>query len=90
MRVLEGDDMSAVCARAGSVRRISMAFVGAQPPGAFVLVYLDSAVRVLADDEARQIDHALEALAAAARGEPFEHLFEDKQGSVPTVPEPPR
>ena len=90
MTVVESDEMVAQCRRGAEMRRISMALVGAQPPGVWVLVHLDTAVRVLEADEARMIDEALEGLAAAMRGEPFEHRFADLQGAIPTLPEPPR
>jgi len=89
MAVVESDDMTALCRRGEETRRISMAFVGAQSPGVFVLVHRDTAVRILDAEEARLIDEALEGLAAAMRGEPFEHRFADLQGSVPVLPSAP-
>ena len=86
MTVVDGDEMSALCRRGDETRRISMALVGAQPAGAIVLVHLDTAVRVLEAEEARQIDQALEGLAAALRGEPFEQHFEGLSGGMPVPP----
>ena len=86
MVVVEGDDMSALCRRGGETRRISMALVGAQPAGAYVLVHLDSAVRVLEEEEAQLIDRALDGLAAAMRGESFEDRFADLIGRTPELP----
>lgn len=40
MRVIDGDAMSALCEGAGRTERISMLLIGAQPPGAHVLVHL--------------------------------------------------
>ena len=86
MTVVDGDEMSALCRRMDETRRISTALVGAQPAGAIVLVHLDTAVRVLEAEEARQIDQALEGLAAALRGEPFEQHFEGLSGGMPVPP----
>ena len=55
--------------------------------GAIVLVHLDTAVRVLAAEEAQQIDQALEGLAAVLRGEPFEQHFAGLSGGMPVPPE---
>ena len=55
MRVIDGDDMSALCEGAGRAERISMLLIGAQPPGAHVLVHLGTAMRVLEEEEAALI-----------------------------------
>lgn len=86
MVVVEGDDMSALCRRGEQLLRVGMALVGAQPPGAHVLVHIDSAVRLLEADEARLIDDALEGLAAAMRGEAFEDRFADLVNRTPELP----
>lgn len=87
MTVVDGDEMSALCRRGDETRRISMALVGVQPAGAIVLVHLDTAVRVLESEEARQIDQALDGLAAALRGEPFEQHFVGLSGGMPLPPD---
>lgn len=86
MVVVEGDDFSALCDRAGERRRVSMLLVGAQPVGTKVLVHIDSAVRVLDDDEAETIDNALAGVAAALEGRSFDHLFADLVGREPQLP----
>lgn len=90
MVVIESDDMSAVCERGAETRRISMALLGAQPRGAVVLVHLDTAVRLLDAEEARLIDQAIEGLAAALRGEPFERFFADADSAAAPPELPPR
>lgn len=85
-RVIEGDDMVALCRRGDHTRRVGMMLVGAQPAGALVLVHLDNAVRVLDAAEAMQIDQAMEGLAAALRGEDFEAHFSDLIGREPELP----
>lgn len=86
MIVVEGDEFAAQCERRGEVRRVSMLLVGAVPAGSPVLVHCDSAVRVLTDAEARQIDDALDGVAAALAGQPFEHLFADLIDREPELP----
>lgn len=87
MTVVEGDDHTALCERRGAVRRVSMMLVGALAPGARVLVHIGSAVRVLDDDEAAQIDDALDAVEAALQGQPFDHLFADLIDRDPQLPD---
>ena len=87
MRVVEGDDLTALCERRGETQRVSMLLVGAQPPGAHVLAHLGAAVRVLDPEEARLIEDALDGLAAAIRGENVDRLFADLVGREPQLPE---
>jgi hydrogenase expression/formation protein HypC len=58
------------------------------PPraGDWLLVHVDVAVRALDADEAQQIGDALEAVAAAAAGAPFEHLIADLIDREPELP----
>ncbi len=58
------------------------------PPavGDWLLVHVDVAVRALDPVEARQIGDALEAVAAAASGQPFEHLLADLIDREPQLP----
>ena len=86
MTVLEGDGHTALCDRRGEVRRVSMLLLGAVPAGTPVLVHVDSAVRVLDAEEARQIGDALDGVAAALAGQPFEHLFADLIDREPQLP----
>ncbi len=86
MRVVEGDDITALCERRGMMHRVSMLLVGALPAGAHVLVHLSSAVRALDAHEARLIDDALEGLAAALEGCDVDSLFADLVGREPQLP----
>ena len=54
--------------------------------GTKVLVHIDTAVRVLDEEEAGSIDRALEGLAAALEGRAFEHLFQDLIDREPELP----
>ncbi|WP_374544951.1 HypC/HybG/HupF family hydrogenase formation chaperone [Rhodoblastus sp.] len=77
MRIVEGDDISALCERREERRRVSMLLLGPQPIGTQVLIHIDTAVRVLDAEEAGLIDQALDGLAAAMRGEDFGSAFAD-------------
>lgn len=87
MRILEGDDVTALAERRGATRRVSMLLVGEQAVGTVVLVHIDSAVRVLDEAEAKLIDDALEGLEAALDGRDFDHLFADLVDREPQLPE---
>lgn len=87
MTVVEGDEFTALCARRGETRRVSTLLIGRQAEGVWLLVHLDSAVRVLDPAEAEAIDRALDGLAAASAGEAFEHLFADLIDHEPELPE---
>jgi hydrogenase expression/formation protein HypC len=87
MTVVEGDEVSALCERRGEVRRVSMMLIGTVAPGTPVLVHIDTAVRTLEPAEAGLIDDALDGVAAAVDGRPFEHLFADLVDREPELPE---
>ncbi|MDI9848810.1 HypC/HybG/HupF family hydrogenase formation chaperone [Rhodoblastus sp. 17X3] len=87
MRIIEGDEMSALCVRGDVQRRVSLLLIGPQPVGTQVLVHIDTAVRLLEPDEAALIDRALDGLAAAMRGEDFESAFADLLNREPQLPE---
>lgn len=87
MTIIETDGASALCARRGERRRISVLLLDNPPVGASVLVFLDTATRVLDSEEARRIDDALDGLAAALNGESFEAMFADLIDREPQLPE---
>lgn len=86
MRVVEVDGLSALCEGAGRRERVMLALTGSVEPGAHVLVYLGSAVRVLSEEEASRIAMALEAVQAAAEGRDFDHLIQDLIDREPELP----
>jgi hydrogenase expression/formation protein HypC len=65
--------------------------VGPQPQGAWLLTFLDSARQVLAEEDARRIDAALDALDAVLRGEApdVDSLFADLVNREPPRPDLP-
>jgi hydrogenase expression/formation protein HypC len=87
MTVLDGDAFEARCERRGEVQQVSMLLIGAQPPGAKLLVHLGSAIRVLDDLEASQIDDALDAVQEALAGQDIDHRFADLVGREPELPD---
>ncbi|MEW5738958.1 MAG: HypC/HybG/HupF family hydrogenase formation chaperone [Myxococcota bacterium] len=88
MRVVTSDSGGAVVRRQdGEERLVSLMLVGGpQPVGTPLLVHLDTAIRVLAEDEVPLLEDALKALDAAAKGEAFEHLVKDLVDRTPELP----
>ncbi len=62
MQVVESGPAYAICERDGVRRRIDMMLVGEQPPGSWVLVFIDAAREVLSAEDAARISDALKAL----------------------------
>ncbi len=87
MTIVDGDDVTAVAERYGERKRVSTLLLGALVPGTKVLVHLDTAMRVLDEEEAILIDNALTGLAAAVEGRDFDHLFADLVDREPQLPE---
>lgn len=54
--------------------------------GDWLLIHVDTAIRSLDAQEARQIADALDAVGAASRGDPFEHLLADLIDREPELP----
>lgn len=78
MRVLFSHPFLSKCEGRGETRLLQMTLVGAQKPGTWVMAFLDQARQVLSEDEAREINLALDALEAAFAGETdFERFFPD-------------
>lgn len=77
MQVLETDGFTALCAGRGEERRVNVMLIEEVPPGGWVLVHLDNAVRALDEDEVEPINNALDAILLAAKGENVDHLFAD-------------
>ncbi|WP_315767322.1 MULTISPECIES: HypC/HybG/HupF family hydrogenase formation chaperone [unclassified Bradyrhizobium] len=87
MTIVETDGTSALCRYADELRRVSVLLLSDPPVGAKVLVYLDNAVRLLDDEEARLIGDAIEGLQAALNGEDCDRFFADLVDREPELPE---
>ncbi len=87
MTIVETNGASALCERRGERRQVSVLLLDQPPVGAQVLVFIDNAVRLLDAVEARQIDDAIDGLAAACNGDNFDHLFADLIDREPELPE---
>src|SRR6266567_2669412 len=77
MTIIETDGVSALCAFRGEQRRVSVMLLSSPPVGAKVLVYIDTAIRLLDEDEARLIADAIEGLIAVLDGEDCDRFFAD-------------
>lgn len=87
MTIVETDGMSALCSYRGEERRVSVLLLSCPPVGAKVLVFIDTAIRLLDDDEARLIADAIEGLSAALDGENCDRFFADLIDREPQLPE---
>ncbi|PIT05281.1 hydrogenase [Bradyrhizobium nitroreducens] len=87
MTIVETDGVSALCEFRGEQRRVSMLLLSDPPVGAKVLVYIDTAVRLLDEAEARLIADAIEGLGAALNGEDCDRFFADLIDREPQLPE---
>ena len=79
----------ALCRDGGSneLRPVDTLLLDEPPqPGAWLLVHVRIALRVLDPEEATQIRDALTAVTAAAAGEAFEHLIADLVDREPELP----
>lgn len=88
MQVVSASEGRAWCEGRGRRQKLNMLLVGMQPPGAWVLAFQDSAVRVLKPDEAAQTNAALDALEAALAGaQNFDRFFADLIEREPVHPQ---
>ncbi len=89
LQVLEvAPDGLALCDGGDVVRPVNTGLLDQVPAvGDWLLVHVDIAIRALLDSEAKQIRDALEAVTAAAAGQPFEHLLGDLADREPELPE---
>ncbi|MBB4371736.1 hydrogenase expression/formation protein HypC [Bradyrhizobium sp. cir1] len=87
MTIVETDGVSALCEFRGEQRRVSMLLLSNPPVGAKVLVYIDTAIRMLDEEEARLIADAIEGLGAALNGEDCDRFFADLIDREPQLPE---
>ncbi len=62
MQVVESGFGHALCEGMGQRREVDTLLVGEQPPGTWLLVFLNSAREVLTEDDARRISDAVQAV----------------------------
>ncbi|HTP45363.1 MAG TPA: HypC/HybG/HupF family hydrogenase formation chaperone [Casimicrobiaceae bacterium] len=87
MQVVEAAERLSWCEGRGQRLRLDLALVGEQPPGAWVLAFQGSAVRVLTPEEAAQTNAALDALEAALDGNTdLDAFFADLTEREPQLP----
>ncbi len=87
MQVIETGDGTALCEGMGERRRISTMLVGDQPPGTWLLTFLDAAQEVLTAEDAAQRSDALTAVSMVMNGETdIDHLFADLIDREPVPP----
>jgi hydrogenase expression/formation protein HypC len=77
MRIVESDGFTALCEGRGERQRVNVMLLEEPAPGNWVLVHLGNAVRILDEEEASLIAEALDAVAAALKGEPVDKYFPD-------------
>ena len=87
MTIVETDGISALCEFQGERRRVSMLLLSNPPVGSRVLVYIDTAIRLLDEEEARLIADAILGLGAALNGEDCDRFFADLIDREPQLPE---
>jgi hydrogenase expression/formation protein HypC len=88
MQVVESNGLTALCEGRNGRRRVDLALVGEQPPGTWLLAFLDSAREVIDPDSAHRIEDALNGLEAAMNGEAdLDRHFADLIDRVPELPE---
>ncbi len=87
MQVKETCDGFAICEGMGERRQISTMLVGDQPPGTWLLTFLDAAREVLTAEDAAQRTDALTAVSMVMNGETdIDHLFADLIDREPLPP----
>jgi len=87
MRVVSAGEGRAWCEGRGRRQELNVLLVGLQSPGAWVLAFQDSAIRVLTAEEAAQINAALDALEAVLAGaQEVDRFFADLIDRAPTLP----
>jgi hydrogenase expression/formation protein HypC len=78
--VLEDGDFVTRCRTRNGEEQINLMLTGPQPAGTWLLTFLGSAREVITEQDARQIDQALDGLSAIMSGEEeidVDHYFPD-------------
>jgi hydrogenase assembly chaperone HypC/HupF len=87
MEVVEARGRVALCRGRDGLRELDLALVGEQPPGTWVLAFIDAAREVIDAQTAGRIDAALDGLEAALAGETdLGPYFADLVDRTPQLP----
>lgn len=90
MQVIEAAGESAAwCMGREGRSRIDMALIGPQPPGTWLLTFMGAAREVMTPEAAARTDAAIDALAAALRGDSasIDDAFADLVNREPQLPD---
>jgi hydrogenase expression/formation protein HypC len=68
-RVIESGEHFARCASRNGELRVDLSLVGSQPPGTWLLTFLDAAREIIPAERAEAVNAALDALDAVQAGE---------------------
>lgn len=87
LQVVECHGLVARCAGRDSERTVDLALVGEQPPGTWLLCFIDAAREVIDAETAARVNAALDGLAAAMAGATdFSVHFADLIHRTPELP----
>lgn len=87
MQVVECNGYDAHCQGRGGVRQLDLALVGEQPPGTWLLAFIDAAREVIDAETAARINAALDGLEAVMAGETdISRHFADLVDRTPELP----
>jgi hydrogenase assembly chaperone HypC/HupF len=87
MKIMAIDGPIGVCEGRGRSERVNLLMIGAARPGTWILNFLGTARRALTEEEAGEIDRAIDGLEAALRGDSdLDGFFSDLSGSGPLLP----
>lgn len=69
VQVVKSGEFMATCSGRNGEEQVNMMLIGPQPEGTWLLNFLGSAREVLTEEDARNIDKALDGLSAIMSGE---------------------
>ncbi len=68
VQIIEAEDLMALCRGRNGEERVNMMLIGPQPEGSWVLNFLGSAREVISEDDAININKALDGLTEIMSG----------------------
>lgn len=83
VQVIDSGEFMALCRGRNGEEQVNMMLIGSQPVGVWVLNFLGSAREVISEEDALNINRALDGLAAIMQGETgidVDHYFPDLEG----------